>query len=159
LEQISRGGEDTVRLSPPGAQELVMLWNHERQSNDQITRLYWQASRSTIAGVVIGVRTTLTELVGELIAAAPDDQPPSKQAADAVHFVVTGHRNTVTVVGNQTTTNGQSAITVTGSSDQPATEKETWWQRWRKRGLIIGLATVVAAVAAVLQLVGWVPWK
>lgn len=37
LEQISRGQDDTVRLSPPGAQELVVLWNHERQSNDQVT--------------------------------------------------------------------------------------------------------------------------
>ena len=161
LEQISRGHDDTVRLSPPGAQELVKLWNHERQSGDQITRLYWQASRSSIAGVVIGVRTALTELVAELIASLPDgDQQPSRQAADAaVHFVVTGDRNTVTVVGSQSATKGNSTITVTGGSHQPAAEKEPWWQRWRKRGLIIGLATVVAAVAAVLQLLGWVPWK
>lgn len=161
LEQISRGPEDMIRLAPPGAQELVVLWNHERQSSDQITRLYWQVSRSAIAGVVIGVRTALAELVGELLAAAPDDdQPPSKQAVDAaVHFVVTGDRNTVTVVDSQTTTKGNAAITVTGSSDQPQVTKQGWWTRWRKRGLIIGLSTVVAAVVAVLQLVGWVPWK
>jgi hypothetical protein len=168
LEQISRGPEDMIRLAPPGAQELVVLWNHERQSSDQITRLYWQVSRPAIAGVVIGVRTALAELVGELLAAAPDDdQPPSKQAVDAaVHFVVTGDRNTVTVVDSQTTTKGNAAITVTGSSDQPQVSsdqpqvtKEGWWTRWRKRGLIIGLSTVVAVVVAVLQLVGWVPWK
>jgi hypothetical protein len=84
LEQISRGPEDTIRLSPPLAQELIVVWNHERQSSDQITRLYWQVSRSTIAAVVINVRTALAGLVGELLAAAPDDdQPPSKQAVDA----------------------------------------------------------------------------
>lgn len=162
LEQLLRSQDDVVRLSPPGASELVVLWNHQRRgSGDQITRLYWKTNRSAIAGVLSGVRTALIELVAEMIAVMPAaDQQPSKEAADAaVHFVVTGHRNTITVVGSQTTTNGNSEITVTGSSDHPAPEQETWWQRWRKRGLIIGLATVVAAVAAVLQLVGWVPWK
>ena len=47
----------------------------------------------------------------------------------------------------------------TGSTGQAEAESETWWVRWRKRGLIIRLATVVAAAAAVLQLYGWVPWK
>jgi hypothetical protein len=95
------------------------------------------------------------------LAAAPDnDQPPSKQAVDAaVHFLITGDRNTVTVVDSQTTTKGTATITVTGSSDQSQVTEEGWWTRWRKRGLIIGLSTVVAAVVAVLQLVGRVPWK
>jgi len=161
LEQISRGPEDMIRLSPPLAQDLIVLWNHKRQSTDQITRLYWQVNRSAIAGVVISVRTALAELVGELLAATPDDeQPPSKQAVDAaVHFVVTGDRNTITVVDRQTTTKGNTAIAVTGSSGEPQVTKEGWWTRWRNRGLIIGLSTVVAAVVAVLQLVGWVPWK
>ncbi|MGH3885832.1 MAG: hypothetical protein ACRDSZ_04550 [Pseudonocardiaceae bacterium] len=160
FEELSRSPDSTVMLSPSGAQDLVRLWNHENQSGDQITRLYWKVSRSSITGIVTGVRTALAELVGELLDATVDDQPPSKQAVDAaVHCLITGDRNTVTVVGSQTTTNGNSTITVTGSSDHPTADKETWWQRWRKRGLIIGLATVVAAVAAVLQLYGWVPWK
>jgi hypothetical protein len=160
LEDLSRSSDNTVMLSPPDAQDLVRLWNHENQSGDQITRLYWQVSRSSIAGIVTGARTALAELVGEMLDAAADDQPPSKQAVDdAVRFLITGNRNTVTVVGSQTSTDGDSTIAVTDSSDQPTADKETWWQRWRKRGLIIGLATVVAAVAAVLQLYGWVPWK
>src|ERR1017187_7697787 len=76
LEGISRGPEDTVRLQPPDAQELVVLWNHQNSSADRITRLYWQVSRSTIAGVITGVRTALAELVAELLAVVPDgDQP------------------------------------------------------------------------------------
>jgi hypothetical protein len=63
------------------------------------------------------------------------------------------------VVDRQTTTKGNAAITVTGSSDQPQVAKERWWTRWRKLGLIIGLSTVVAAVVAILQLVDWVLWK
>ena len=146
---------------PPGAQELIVLWNHERGPGDRITRLYWQVSRSTIVGVITGVRTALAELVAEILGAAEDDrQPPTKQAVDdAVHLVVTGNRNTVTVVGSQSAANGPATITVTGSAERAEAENDTWWQRWRKRGLIIGLATVVTAVAAVLQLYGWVPWK
>jgi hypothetical protein len=107
------------------------------------------------------LRDALAELVAEMLAAAPDEhQPPTKHAVDdAVRLVLTGNRNTVTVVGSQTAASGAATITVTGSAEQAKAENETWWQRWRKRGLIIGLATVVAAVAAVLQLYGWVPWK
>lgn len=158
LEDLSRRREDTIKMQPPDAQDVVLLWNRENGSGDQITRLYWQVSRSTIVGVIAGVRTALAELVAEILAVTPDDQrTPTRQAADdAVHLVLTGNRNTVTVVGRQTATNGPATITVAG---QAPAEHETWWQRWRKRGLIVGLATVVAAMAAVLQLYGWVPWK
>jgi AbiTii len=159
LEDLSRRRDETVNLQVPGAQELIVLWNHE--TGNHVTRLYWQVSRSAVVGVVAGVRIALTELVAEMLAAAPGGhQPPSREAADnAVHLVVTGNRNTVTVVGSQMAAAGPATITVTGSTEQPGAEDDTWWQRWRKRGLIIGLATVVAAVVAVLQLVGWVPWK
>jgi hypothetical protein len=159
LEELSRRHDETVNLQVPGAQELILLWNQE--TGNRVTRLYWQVSRSAVVGVVAGVRIALTELVAEMLAAAPSqDQPPSREAADnAVHLVVTGNRNTVTVVGSQTAMAGPATITVTGSTEQPRDGDETWWQRWRKRGLIIGLATVVAAVVAVLQLFGWVPWK
>ena len=161
LEDLTRKPDATINLQPPGAQELVVLWKHERGSGDRITRLYWQVSRSTIVGIVTGVRTALAELVAEMLAVARDEgQPPTKQAVDdAMHLVLTGNRNTVTVVGSQTATNGAATITVTGSTERAEEENETWWQRWRKRGLIVGLATVVAAAAAVLQLYGWVPWK
>jgi AbiTii len=159
LEDLSRRPDAVINLQPDGAQELVVLWNHE--TGGRITRLYWQVSRSTIVGVITGVRTALAELVAEMLAAAPDAyQTPTKQAVDdAVHLVLTGNRNTVTVVGSQTSANGAAVITVAGSTEKAQAENETWWQRWRKRGLIIGLATTVAAVAAVLQLYGWAPWK
>jgi hypothetical protein len=159
LEDLSHRRDETVKLQVPDAQELIVLWNHE--TGNRVTRLYWQVSRSAVVGVVAGVRIALTELVAEMLAAAPGEhQPPSREAADnAVHLVVTGNRNTVTVVGSQTAAAGPATITVTGSTEQPRTKEDTWWQRWRKRGLIIGFATVLAAVVAVLQLLGWVPWK
>jgi hypothetical protein len=159
LDHLSRWNDETVNLQVPGAQELIVLWNQE--TGNRVTRLYWQVSRSAVVGVVAGVRTALTELVAEMLAVTPDaHQPPSREAADnAVHLVVTGNRNTVTVVGSQTAAAGPATLTVTGSTEQPRAEEDTWWRRWRKRGLIIGLATVVAAVVGVLQLIGWVPWK
>jgi hypothetical protein len=161
LESLSRTDKPTVKLAPPGAQDLVQWMNHQNPDGDQITRLYWDVSRSTIEGTVMAVRTALAELIGELLAVVPHgQQAPSKQATDdAIHLVITGDRNTVTVVGNQTTTGGNSTITTTGSTDAASPEKDTWWQRWRKRGLLIGLATVVAAVAGVFQWLGWMPWK
>jgi hypothetical protein len=159
LEDLSRRHDQTVNLQVPGAQELIVLWNQE--TGNHVTRLYWQVSRSAVVGVVAGVRIALTELVAEMLAATPSgDHPPSREAVDdAVHLVVTGNRNTVTVVGSQTAAAGPATITVTGSAERPKAEEDTWWQRWRKRGLIIGFATVVAAAVAVLQLFGWVPWK
>jgi hypothetical protein len=161
LEELSRRQDDAIKLQPPGAAELVVFWNNENPPGNYIERLYWNVSRSTFVGVITGVRTALAELVAEMLAVTPDDdQPPSKETVDAaMHFMLTGNRNVVTVVGTQTATNGPATITVTGSPEQPAVKNETWWQRWRKRGLIIGLAAVVTAVAAVLQLYGWVPWK
>lgn len=161
LESLSRTDKPTVKLAPPGAQDLVLWMNHENQGGHQITRLYWDVSRSVVEGVVMAVRTALAELVGELLAAVPNgDQAPSKQATDdAIHFVITGDRNTVTVVGSQTTTGGNSMVTATGSTEGTSPAKEPWWQRWRKRGLLIGLATVVAAVVGVFQWLGWTPWK
>ena len=157
LEDLSRRRDESVRIQPFGAQELILVWN--QQTGAGVTRLYWQVSRSAIVGAVAGVRTALAELVAEMLAMTPDQhQPPSRQAADdAVHLVVTGNRNTVTVIASQIAASGPATVTVTGSTGQPATE--TWWQRWRKRGLIISLAAVVSAVAAVLQLYGWAPWQ
>ena len=118
LEDLSRRPDGVVNLQPPGAQELVVLWNHE--TGGRVTRLYWQVSRSTIVGVITGVRTALAELVAEMLAAAPDAyQTPTKQAVDdAVHLVLTGNRNTVTVVGSQAAANGPAIVTVTGNTEQ-----------------------------------------
>jgi hypothetical protein len=42
---------------------------------------------------------------------------------------------------------------------EPANADEWWWTRWRKRGLLIGFATVFSAVAGVATWLGWVPWS
>lgn len=37
----------------------------------------------------------------------------------------------------------------------PPAERESWWTRWRKRGLLIGGSTVIAAMAGVGAWLGW----
>lgn len=63
-----------------------------------------------------------------------------------------------TVVGNQTASGEGSAVTGRDASPAAPAAKEGFFKRWRKRGIIIGVATVVSAAAAVLQLLGWTPW-
>jgi hypothetical protein len=135
LEALSRAADEMVKFAPFREPELVALWNNERPANDKVTAVYSQVSRASLANVVIGVRTALAELVGELLATAGGGERPTKQAADnAVHVVVTGNRNTVNVVGSQETTNGNSSVTATGSADQPPPVQDGWWMRWRSAG-------------------------
>jgi hypothetical protein len=156
LEDLSRGAEDIVRLQPPLAQELVRLWNHQRQQQgyDQITSLYWMISRSTITGVVSGVRTALNELVGELIATMPDDnESPTKQTVDAaVGFVVTGGRHTF-VVGDQSSTvsgpviggNADGARMAWGNRDVDQSQTDT------QQVVAPGFESVAEAIARLLE--------
>ncbi|MEV5721626.1 hypothetical protein AB0L41_47910 [Amycolatopsis mediterranei] len=140
LEDFARTSDFTVKLSPAGAQELVRLWNHTA-GNGRILSLYWQVNRSAVAAIVTGVRTALAELVGELLAVAPDGQLPSRRGVDdATHFPVAGDRNIITVL-NGHGVGGNSSVTLTAEAGQPA--RETFWQRWRKRGLMVSLTTVV----------------
>lgn len=157
LEQLAESVEDYLKFALPGSGDLIKYMN--AQMNDPyraITRLYWVVSRSAIRGVVEQVRTSLAELVGELRALMPDDvKDPSKDAADqAVMFVVSGKRNRVTVVSSQSSSGVESRAEARGAEP----ESETWWQRWRKRGLIIGAATVISGVAAVATWLDWIPW-
>ena len=150
-----------MKLTLPGSADIMSFMNAEIAKEDpyrMVTRLYWVVGRSSIRAVVEHVRTSLVELVAEMAAAMPDDQAePNKETADqAVNVVFNGgKRNNITFVNSQASTGGTS--TVEGPKDAP--KPESWWQRWRKRGVIIGVATVVAAVAAVLELTGWAPWK
>lgn len=34
---------------------------------------------------------------------------------------------------------------------EQGTTRESWWHRWRRRGPVLGLATIVATVVVVLQ--------
>ncbi|MEV6448567.1 hypothetical protein [Amycolatopsis sp. NPDC051716] len=140
LEDFARTSDFTIKLSPAGAQELVRLWNHTA-GNGRIISLYWQVSRSAVAAIITGVRAALVEMVGELLAVAPDGQLPGRRGVDAAaHLPAAGDRNTVTVL-NGHSVGDNSGVTLTADAGLPV--RETFWQRWRKRGLIVSPATVV----------------
>lgn len=70
---------------------------------------------------------------------------PASQAKHTSLLTISGNNNTVTVLGGHADTNMISS--------PPA--PETWWTRWRKRGLIIGTATVLGTVVTVLTWLNW----
>ena len=159
LRELEHYADDDSRTSiqfmHPAATRIVALMNAKAGFGEAVLRLYWDISRAAMRGVVDQVRTSLAELVAELVATLPHDtQTPSAQAADqAVNYIVSGKRNTVQVTNSQAASGSTSTI-----SAPERTPEETWWTRWRKRGLIIGVATVVSAVAGVATWFGWAPW-
>lgn len=74
------------------------------------------------------------------------------QAANGPDSSVVGIQ---TVQGDSNNVAGRDA-TMTSVKDQPV--KEGWWTRWRKRGVLVALCTIVSAVIAVFTWIGWTPW-
>lgn len=156
IEQLANASEETLKLQLPMSAELMRFMEAKAAiPGARIIRLYWAVSRASIRAVVEHVRTSLAELVSEMVALMPDDQTvPTKDAADqAVGLVVGGKRNTVNVVASQAAAGSTSRAEALrpGGGDG-------WWQRWRKRGLIVGASTVVAAFAGVATWLDWAPW-
>lgn len=134
-----------VKLQPPGAADLVSYMNGTRQMNGRITSLYWSVSTIALDGVLDQIRTRLAELIAELRSGIPQGQllPTPTQAANAVNIVINGRGNRVSIA--QATDGG--SITA-----QPEKEIPRFWTTARLIGAtVVGLATVLATVLAVLQ--------
>lgn len=144
-------GDSSIRLSLPMGADLARYMNSQSgDQTQQIVSIYWDVSIATIRGVVDQVRTTVAELVGELRAGmGGQDQVPSAEITDqAVNVAVYGHKARVTVTAAQSGTQGAS----TAGDQRDALHDEPFWNRSRKAGaVIVGVATVVAAIVAVAQ--------
>lgn len=167
VETARRNRETSVKLSPPGQQELVALINHKlaeggRANNpfpgalpvapsQMVERIYWQVGLNDFAGMIDAVRTILVQLVAEIRAATVGDAAsPSHDAAEqAVDVAVYGKVRKLVI--NQVGPNGQGAATASGTAVAGGGEPESrsrrsmWWA--------VGIATIVGAVATVLALV------
>jgi hypothetical protein len=145
---------DSVSLSLPGASALMALMNHNVGEFERITALYWSVNRVSFRNVVDKVRTTCTELVAELHAttSAGQDTPTSEAIDQAIQLAVAGKRNTVNVLNAPASGVGNIARIET-----PFTPRESAWQRWRKRGIVVGISTIIAAVVGVATWLGWTP--
>lgn len=157
VEDLARTSDDSVKLSLPDGASLAKLMNTENGNPYQaIHRVFWMVSPVAFQGVVDQVRTSLVELVAELVAHMPDGQrEPTREAADlAAQFIVTGKRHTLNIVNAQASAGGANTVSLPSTA-----ERESFWQRWRKRGVVIGIATVVAGAVAIFTWLEWTPWR
>ena len=141
-------------MMPRGANDLVRLMNSENELPFQhINALYWSIAPSALHGVLDYIRTALAQLVAELRASMDQkEEIPSTEAADqAVNVVVTGKRSQVKVVAAQSS--GEQGTAAATANEESAAQDSLFWTRSRRIGAFIaGLATVVGAVAAVIQM-------
>ncbi len=146
-------GQKKIMLMPSVAPMIAAAMNEAiGEYSQQITHVYWKISPSVVRGVLDQVRTSLVQLVAEMRSEMSDaDALPSRKAADeAVNVVVTGRRATVNVASSTSSGPGSTAVSsVETNAGEPG---HSAWTRSRMiGGLIVGVATVVAAVVALLQ--------
>jgi hypothetical protein len=135
IEAMAADGKAEHQLRPYWSDLLLPIINRHfvDPETTQARQFYWSVARSQLSGVLAQIRTKLTELVAELIARTPDDQLPTKEAADAaVVFIVTGDRpefHTIlqhapggTAVTNQ---NSSSPVTVAAGNSTATTTTST----------------------------------
>ena len=157
LEEYLHRDEKFARFTMQNSPMIVRLMNSENQhSFQQVHELYWEVSIPAVRGVVGNVRTSLAELVGELRANLPaGENTPTREAADqAVELIVTGKRHNITVTQALVSDRSTSEVSVREPDDADA----SWWTRLRKRGVVIGLSTMIAAIVATFTWFGWTPW-
>ena len=150
IEHLARTTADgaVVRLSPPGADDLVVYMNSTGAWNGHIERIYWAVSPVVLVGVIEGVRTALVSLTAQLHAATPPSATvPSPEATTAsVHVAVYGDRS---MIKNVTINNAAEGATVNVGDD----EKRPLWQRpW---ALVGGVVTLAGVVLGLMQVQGW----
>ncbi|MER5854450.1 hypothetical protein ABT131_02255 [Streptomyces sp900105245] len=145
-----------IHLGLPMGADIAALMNRSLDNGvQQITRIYRSISVTSLRGVLDHIRTRLTELVGELRALMPDDQdsPTEEQVGQALNVAVHGSPNAqVHLVTSQASGRGQSSVQ---QAEEPQTPPEPgfWTTNRRIGGFLVGLATVIGTVVAVIAYV------
>lgn len=161
IRSAENKGEGSIQLGPPGGAHIVQYINMKMAADDprrhgrlvpnqMIERIYWSVSIAPLQRILDVVRTTLVELMAEMRAGTPPGQrAPSREVAEqAVSVAVNGKRNRVVI--NQVAPGGEAVASAGGAASlgaepEPKGRKVMWW--------LVGLATIVAAVAAVWVLI------
>jgi len=142
--------DGVVRLTLPESQEVAKVMNYEGREFpfQHVATVYWALGEPALRGVVDQVRTTLVELVAEMRSVMPAAAatPSAEVANHAVQVAVHGGDARVNVTAARTSGAGSRAIAGAARASS----------RWGLvGGLIVGLATVVAAAVALAQWLGW----
>lgn len=149
LVQKSESSGDAVKLSLPMGGDIARLMSADLDGQ-QILSVYWAVAPAALRGVLDQIRTALTLLIAELRANMPtDEQVPSAATADhAIQFVITGERHNINVTAAHAEGDATSASVALPESLEVDSQ---FWTKSRKIGaFIVGVATIVAAVAAVI---------
>jgi hypothetical protein len=149
VKQAEASDKHAVHLSLPGADLIgAAIDRASRNPFQHITALYWSVSSSSLRGVLDQIRTTLAELVAEMTAGLPTsrDIPSADLAAQAINVAVHGNKSRVQVSSANA---GDQGTAIAGPSD---TESPFWTRSRRIGAIVVGLATVIAAVPIII---GW----
>jgi hypothetical protein len=161
VESHRRRGESSVKLTPPLAQELVALMNHDVAKTEEggwpgspaskvVERVYWMVGLNVFTGIIDTVRTTLVELVAEMRAGTPAGAGvPTREVADqALEIAVNGKvgRLIINQVGPGSTAVATAGGTASAGNSMPESRSRRWmW--W-----LVGIAGVLTAAAAIAAL-------
>ena len=149
LEAMAHSGKH-VSLSLPGGGEIARFMTHRAGGASHINNVYWSVASIALIGVIDRIRTTLVQLVAEIRAGMPDDQdiPSPEVATQALNIAIHGKKARVNVSSAQSV---EGSSTASLNSDERA--QDGGWSIWRKIGaVVVGLATVAAAVFAFIEL-------
>lgn len=151
VEHLQRTVEagDVVRLSPPGADDLVRYMNGTGRWTGHIERLYWAVSPVVLVGVMDGVRTALVSLTAQMKAVTPPTAsvPSPEDTSQSVYVAIYGSRSTIKNLTISQAAEGSSVVAPDGSTAR------RWWQG--PKGVLAGLAAVTSIVLALMQVQGW----
>ena len=153
IEALARHSSEkdrSIKLSLPGARELARFMQSEAGGGIHIDALYWRVSKVALEGVVDQIRTRLTELMAELRALTPatQDLPNASQAEAAYNIVVRGLNARVVV----NSIHGGHGSTNSIGTTPPAVPESKFWTRGRRIGAaLVGFATILGTVIAILQ--------
>jgi hypothetical protein len=146
--QAEASENHAINLSLPGADLIAAAIDQEVGNPFQhITALYWSVSSSSIRGVLDQIRTTLAGLVAEMTAGLPvaSDTPSAELATQAVNVAVHGNKSRVHVTSASATDQGVATV---GQHDS---EAPFWTRSKRIAAIVVGVATVIAAVPIVVD--------
>lgn len=156
LEAIvaDRGHDDPIHIAFPGG-DLVGEYFDKGSGNpfQHTHRVYWSVVPATIHGLLDNVRTTLTELVTELLGSVSRGQeiPTAEQADNAFNVAVHGRRSTVTITTSQASGASTSSVTQQSPATNAARGEPGWWTFahtvWAG---IVSLCLVAGAIAAII---------
>lgn len=171
LEQYTGSGE-IIRIGLPIGQDLVNVMNSDSDDpSQQLLRVYWALSPSSLAGVLGRIRSTLVSLVAEMQDHTPPATAPSATVADnAVNLVIYGGNPQVNVasggsvigdqnlVADRSVVGDQNVSTISSTvADQTNLDTELTADRpsnpWKNVWIAaVGIATIGGTVIGLVEL-------